>query len=620
MLSVSKSLAVVAALLSPVSALWPVPINCSTGNTTLLIAQTLAITYNGEQVGWLSSIPSPSSEHLVHADPHSDFFVSSDTKQLSSHQMAYTYNYVPPAGNFDSKNVVKAAVSRAMKGIFQQNFVPYALTPRGKLGEPDLGATYGSVTSLSIIQTGNSSSNVLTAPNGEADESYTLDITTAGAASIKAPTLLGVLHGLETFVQLFYQHTSGTHWYTRSAPVKISDSPEYSHRGIMIDGARMFLPVPHILRTLDAMAWNKMNRLHFHVTDSQSWPLEVPSMPDLSDKGAYYPGQVYSTADIEQIYQYALLRGIQVIMEIDMPGHSGSIALSRPELIVAYNEQPYWYWCAEPPCGTFKLNDTGVYDFLDNLWADVLPRVSNYTAYFHTGGDEVNANDSMLDPGVRSNDSAVLQPLIQKFVTTAHENVRKHNLIPLVWEEMILDWNVSMGSDVIVQSWIGGNSLQTYTSKGHKVIDSNSGFWYLDCGRGQWLDFANGHAFEAFYPFNDWCSPTNNWRKIYSYDPRAGLSEAEKPLVLGGEAGVWSETIDTTNFDSLVWPRASAVGEVLWSGRQDASGTNRSQYDASPRLSALRERMVARGVGASPIQMTFCTQAQNPLDCAYYWP
>lgn len=107
---------------------------------------------------------------------------------------------------------------------------------------------------------------------------------------------------------------------------------------------------------------------------------------------------------------------------------------------------------------------------------------------------------------------------------------------------------------------------------------------------------------------------------MYSYDPRAGLTDAEKQLVLGGEAGVWSETIDSTNFDSLVWPRASAMGEVLWSGRQDAAGQNRSQYDASPRLSAMRERMVARGVGASPIQMTFCTQAESPLDCAYYWP
>ncbi|KAL5625350.1 hypothetical protein BROUX41_005410 [Berkeleyomyces rouxiae] len=587
-LALSRTLAAAAAaaavFMSPVAALWPVPAEVTTGNTTLLIAQPLDVTYNGEQV-------------------------------------AYTYGYTPPAGVFDTRLLVRAAVSRAMKGIFNDNFVPWKLSPRGRLAEPDVyGARYCWVQKLTIFQTGNDSASVLTAPDGEADESYTLELTEAGVATIKAPTLLGILHGLETFVQLFYKHTSGTYWYTRSAPVTISDRPQYVHRGIMIDSARIFMPVQDILRTLDAMAWNKMNRLHFHVTDSQSWPLEIPSMPELAAKGAYISDQIYTTADIARIHEYALARGIQVIMEIDMPGHSGAVSLSHPELVAAYNAQPYWYYCAEPPCGALRLNDTRVYSFLDTLWADLLPRISNYTAYFHTGGDEVNVNSSMLDPGVRSNDTKVLQPLVERFVSTAHGKVREHNLIPVVWEEMLSDWNVTLGSDVIIQSWLGGNATKEYTSRGYRVIDSNSAFWYLDCGRGQWLDFDNGQAFELFYPFNDWCSPTNNWRKMYAHDPRAGLSDAEKPLVLGGEVAVWSETIDTVNFHSLVWPRAAAMGEVLWSGRVDAAGRNRSQYDASPRLAALRERMVARGVGAAPVQMTFCTQAESPLECAYYWP
>lgn len=86
--------------------------------------------------------------------------------------------------------------------------------------------------------------------------------------------------------------------------------------------------------------------------------------------------------------------------------------------------------------------------------------------------------------------------------------------------------------------------------------------------------------------------------------------------MLGGEVGVWSETIDPSNLDALVWPRASAAGEALWSGRTDASGANRSQVAASQRLSELRERMVLRGVRASPVQMTFCTQG-GPRECQY---
>ena len=124
---------------------------------------------------------------------------------------------------------------------------------------------------------------------------------------------------------------------------------------------------------------------------------------------------------------------------------------------------------------------------------------------------------------------------------------------------------------------------------------------YLDCGRGQWLTFDNGLSFDTLYPFNDWCQPTKNWQLIYSHDPAAGLSKEAAKNVLGGEVAVWAETIDGITLDSLVWPRASAAGEVLWSGRQDAHGQNRSQYDAVPRLAEMRERMVARGVGASVV-------------------
>ena len=107
---------------------------------------------------------------------------------------------------------------------------------------------------------------------------------------------------------------------------------------------------------------------------------------------------------------------------------------------------------------------------------------------------------------------------------------------------------------------------------------------YLDCGAGQWLNFDNGESFETYYPFNDYCSPVKNWRLIYSYDPLAGVAKENQHLVLGGEVHMWAEQTDPENLEPMVWPRASAAGEVLWSGRQDANGKNRSQVDASPRL------------------------------------
>jgi hexosaminidase len=131
-----------------------------------------------------------------------------------------------------------------------------------------------------------------------------------------------------------------------------------------------------------------------------------------------------------------------------------------------------------------------------------------------------------------------------------------------------------------------------------------------------WLNFENGAAAKQFYPYNDWCGPTKSWQLVYSHDPAANLSAAQAKLVLGGEVALWAETIDPQNFDTLAWPRTSAAGEVLWSGRTDASGQNRSLMDAAPRLNEMRARMVAAGFRASPIQMTFCTQG-NATECQY---
>lgn len=134
---------------------------------------------------------------------------------------------------------------------------------------------------------------------------------------------------------------------------------------------------------------------------------------------------------------------------------------------------------------------------------------------------------------------------------------------------------------------------------------------YLDCGRGQWITWGpDVWAEEAPSGFVDWCGPTKSWELIYSHDPAAGLNGTAAKNVVGGELALWSETIDPQNLDSLAWPRAAAAAEILWSGYLDANGQNRSQLDAAPRLNNQRQRLVARGLGASPIQMEWCTSKQ----------
>lgn len=138
---------------------------------------------------------------------------------------------------------------------------------------------------------------------------------------------------------------------------------------------------------------------------------------------------------------------------------------------------------------------------------------------------------------------------------------------------------------------------------------------YLDCGAGQWINFYPSD-YPVFYPFNDYCAPFKNWRLMYSYDPLEGIPADSQHLVLGGETHMWAEQTDPVNLDNRVWPRACAAAEVLWSGARDPNGSLRSQVEAAPRLSEMRERLVAMGLSPASIQMPFCTQ--NGTQCA--WP
>ncbi len=445
------------------SAIWPAPVNFTSGNTVLYLNQNIEITYNGAFVCWPSSPEQPCSSDDL------------DTEHDMLQQLPYTYGYEP--SNLKSKQIVQGGVSRALDSIFHSGLVPWVLRKRASNFEPDLFKGQNWLKSLQIVQTGTDKPGTFKPLAGDVDESYSLTISANATARLTAVSSIGILRGLETFVQLFYQHSAGPFWYTPFAPVSIQDAPKFPHRGVMLDVARSWFDVDDILRTIDATAWTKMNRFHIHVTDSQSWPLEIPAIPELAQKGAYRPDLTYSPEDIQQIQEYGAQRGVEVYFEIDMPGHIGSVSWSHPELITAFDAFPYFWWCAEPPCGAFKLNDSAVDTFLDTVMDDLLPRLQPYSAYFHTGGDELNANDSMLDPGIRSNASEVLQPLLQKFIDKQHDRVRKAGLTPLTWEEIPLVWNVTMGKDVVVQSWLGDASIKELTGKGFKVIDSNYNYW-----------------------------------------------------------------------------------------------------------------------------------------------
>ena len=164
---------------------------------------------------------------------------------------------------------------------------------------------------------------------GASDESYTLEAD-SGGCSIAAATPWGALRGMETLSQLV-DHTSAGH-FQMVVPVHISDAPRFKWRGLMLDTGRNFLTPTSIEMALDAMAYSKLNVLHWHISDDQSFPVVSSAVPSLAGAGAFSPKHTYSQADVERIVTYARARGIAVLPELDVPGHTRSWVVGNPQL------------------------------------------------------------------------------------------------------------------------------------------------------------------------------------------------------------------------------------------------------------------------------------------------
>ncbi|XP_027376119.1 beta-hexosaminidase subunit beta-like [Bos indicus] len=410
-------------------------------------------------------------------------------------------------------------------------------------------------------------------PSITSDESYTL-LVKGSVATLTANRVWGVLRGLETFSQLIYQNSYGTFTANES---NIVDSPRFPHRGILIDTSRHFLPVKTILKTLDAMAFNKFNVLHWHIVDDQSFPYQSISFPELSNKGSYSLSHVYTPNDVHTVIEYARLRGIRILPEFDSPGHTASWGKGQEDLLT-----PCYH--AREPSGTFGpinpiLNST--YSFLSKLFKEISTVFPD--EFIHLGGDEVNFNCWKSNPAVlrfmrnkRFGKIEKLQSFYMQMVLDMISAMKKRSV---VWQE-VYDDEGELTPGTVVQVWKKQNfpmKLSQVTAAGFPVILSAP--WYLDL-----------------------ISYGEDWRQYYSVKPLnfAGTPE-QKQLVIGGEACIWGEYVDATNLTPRLWPRASAVGERLWS-HQEVTDLD----DAYRRLTRHRCRMVGRGIAAQPLFTGYC--------------
>jgi hexosaminidase len=364
------------------------------------------------------------------------------------------------------------------------------------------------------------------------EESYTLDVTESGA-KLTAPTSLGILHGLETILQLVHVTSAGF----AIPALHIEDAPRFPWRGLMIDVSRHFQPLPVLRRNIDAMAAVKLNVFHWHLSDNQGFRVESKVFPKLQQMGS--DGNYYTQDEVRDLIAYAHDRGIRVVPEFDMPGHATAWFVGYPEL--ASGPGPYSIereWGVFDPAMDPTREQT--YKFLEKLIGEMAKLFPD--AYFHVGGDEVNGKQWDENPKIQAfmrahglKDDVQLQLY---FMGRVQKVVAKHHKIMIGWDEIL---GPGLPKESVIQSWRGQDSLAAAAQQGYKGILSHG--YYLDL-----MAPASEH---------------------YLVDPLAGnaasLTPDQQKLILGGEACMWTEWVTPENIDSRIWPRMAAMAERFWS-------------------------------------------------------
>jgi hexosaminidase len=388
------------------------------------------------------------------------------------------------------------------------------------------------------------------------DESYLLEITHSGA-KLNAPTTLGVMRGLQTFLQLVETTPAGF-----AVPaVVIDDKPRFPWRGLMIDCGRHFMPLDVIKRNLDGMAAVKLNVFHWHLSENQGFRIESKKFPKLHEMGS--DGLYYTQDEVRELIAYARERGIRVIPEFDMPGHSTAWFVGYPDLASAPG--PY---AVERKWGVFDpaMDPTRehTYHFLDEFIGEMARLFPDQ--FFHIGGDEVNGKQWDANPKIqvfmRAHGMKTNQDLQAYFNKRVQEIVRKHGKTMIGWDEIL---RPELPKSIVIQSWRGQESLAQAAKQGYRGL------------------LSHGYYIDLMWPAS----------QHYVVDPMsdaaANLSPEESKRILGGEATMWAEYVSPENIDSRIWPRTAAIAERLWSPQnvRDVNSMYQRLEEVSHRLDFL---------------------------------
>lgn len=407
------------------------------------------------------------------------------------------------------------------------------------------------------------------------DETYSIE-TGANQIVVTANTDLGGIHALETLLQLVSNDEKEYYFLG----VSIRDKPRFAWRGLLLDVVLHFMPVDVVKRNLDGMSAMKMNVLHLHLSNDQGFRVESKVFPRLQQVAS--DGMYYTQQDIHDIVTYADQRGIRVVPEFVVPAHTTAILTAYPEFASVkrdYKLQRY-FGVFDP---VMDPTNEKLYPFLEKLFTEMASLFPD--EYFHIGGDENTGKDWESTPHIKS---FMKEKGMQKYMDL--QTYFNQRLLPIIrktgktmmgWDEIL---QPGVPKEIVIQSWRGNEDYYKSIRLGYKAILSYG--YYIDL-----IQPASYH---------------------YLNDPipdSAGLTEAEKKLVLGGEATMWSELVTPVTVDSRIWPRTAAIAERLWSSKEV-----KDVEDMYRRLDMASLQLEALGLRHESYKLPMMRQLTNGMD------
>ena len=375
-------------------------------------------------------------------------------------------------------------------------------------------------------------------------EYYNLDIN-KNFILIKGSDREGLIHGVYSLIQLI-PRSSGVN-DSKLACVKINDYPKFKWRGLLLDCCRHFMSIDFVKRYIDLLAYHKMNVLHWHLTEDQGWRIEIDKYPKLTDVGAWRKekdgsiyGGFYTKEQIKEVVNYAYKRGVNIVPEIELPGHCVAALAAYPE-----------YSCTGGPFevekdwGVFKdiycAGNDSTFVFLENILDEIIELFPS--KYIHIGGDEAPKyrweNCSKCKKRIQDENIQDTHELQSYFIQRIENYISGKGKKLIGWDEIL---EGGLANNATVQSWRGFEGALEAVKTGHDAIVSPTSHAYFD------------YDLDAI-----------DLEKVYNFDPIPIDVPSDKlKHIIGGECNMWSERAPQNTVDSKVFPRLLAMSEVLW--------------------------------------------------------